>query len=680
MVEAAVAAALAGRDPVSKGGGSKGRDPPASLRDVTRASVGRRLGWTWTECERVITEIRVAAARQAADLARVRHAFGRHPAGRVEPWEFELVDDRFPACKQEQCGLEELHENRKVRTKHLYAYIELAMQELASMQRALAGVPGITQPSFDEEWAAAAATSRKRRAVRQPRESDGEDSEGEEKKRAAVKARFGSLRTATDEELRRALDGSLAVKDIMRPPGETAAPARPILPAGGALRGMDIRVSRPGGDYEEEGEVEAGLEEGANAGGEGQALPDLRRGRGGAGGGKGRDAVKTDGEIVAEPEAEHAEDVTMASDDREPEPAGETREMQVEDAEPWRKLESLLGLLAFCAHVVWGLSLYTRQRFALVAATSGRSRVAVSTGVMQDLKVVERVIRLYNGRKVVLHMEDVHEDAFATDASLRKGMGGHCQPDYFLVSWEDSAEMPQRDFYPFTSKAKSHINYLELFADGAYAESTLRSYDTGVKAFLTFCVRFACLGTLEPLLPGSDATLARFIAFSAWFVQPGTIKSYLAGVRPLHLQQGVEWAPVAHRFWEAAALQGVRRTWDQPARPVMPITLRDLARMAEFADMETITGLALWAAILVGFYGLFRKDNLTVGKSQAWNARGALVREDVLSAEAGDSVEGRGKRGALVPISHAVLVAGLKKLAEQVGLDPARLGGSVSEE
>ncbi|KAK3264284.1 hypothetical protein CYMTET_26967 [Cymbomonas tetramitiformis] len=38
--------------------------------------------------------------------------------------------------------------------------------------------------------------------------------------------------------------------------------------------------------------------------------------------------------------------------------------------------------------------------------------------------------------------------------------------------------------------------------------------------------------------------------------------------------------------------------------------------------MESITGLALWAAILVGFYGLFRKDNLTVGKSQAWNARG----------------------------------------------------------
>ncbi|KAK3267051.1 hypothetical protein CYMTET_24367 [Cymbomonas tetramitiformis] len=251
MVEAAVAAALARHDPSSKGGSGKGRDPPTSLRDVSRASVGKHLGWTWSECERVITEIRVAAARQAADLARVKHGFGRHPAGRVEPWEFDVVDERFPACKQEQCGLEELHADRRVRVKHLYAYIELALQELVKMQRALAGVAGIVQPLLDEEWAAAAAASRKRRAAQQPSGSDGEDSEGEEKKRAAAKSRFGSLRTATDEELRRALDGSLAVKDITRPPAEIAAPARPILPAGGALKGMDIRVSRPGGDYEE---------------------------------------------------------------------------------------------------------------------------------------------------------------------------------------------------------------------------------------------------------------------------------------------------------------------------------------------------------------------------------------------------------------------------------------------
>ncbi|KAK3274150.1 hypothetical protein CYMTET_17655 [Cymbomonas tetramitiformis] len=456
MVDAAVAAALARRDPIGKGGGSTGRDPPVSLRDVARASAGRRRGWSWTECERVITEIRVAAARQAAELARVKHDFGRHPARRVEPWEFELLDNRFPACRQEQCGLKELPESRKVRTKHLHAYIDLALRELADMQRALAGVPGIEQPAFDEEWAAAAAANRKRRAVRQPSGSDGEDSESEERKRAAAKARFGSLRMATDEELRRALDGSLAVKDITRPPGELVVPARPFLPAGGALKGMDIRVSRPGGDFEEGGaewrldakrglvleakakhcrsfeewdeaftvlvckapeeardlllqfkrwmrlmsidyawdhlrkfydhlcvrmEKEAsttfelvsytahwemykrdkGIKEkgyggggggGGGSGGTGGAgsrspkkprvpepeqpdagvvkpdKPGKRRGGGGAQG-------ASEGEIVVEPEEEREDGAAMASGDQEPELAGEAREMQVEDAEPW---------------------------------------------------------------------------------------------------------------------------------------------------------------------------------------------------------------------------------------------------------------------------------------------------------------------------------------------------------
>eukprot|EP00854_Cymbomonas_tetramitiformis_P025132 gene25132-biopygen25988 len=550
MVDAAVAAALAGRDPIGKGGGSTGRDPPVSLRDVARASVGRRRGWSLTEFERVITEIK--------------------------PWEFELLDDGFAACRQEQCGLEELPKSRKVRTKHLHAYIDLALRELADMQRALAG-------------------------------------QREERKRAAAKARFGSLRTATDEELRRALDESLAVKDITRPPealkdwpdvaflvrgaacgvgfpfagkepdepyivenyvGDEHAEAmtaelakemaagrifdvRDWLPRGVSALGMVERLRkgklkyRPVWDYSRPSFVgvndwinlqkdeftsvkdayallrpgmymeKVDLEEAY------RSLPvalqywaaqcfqwrgvrymDTRS----PFGNRALPGIFTrytraivawmhaqgvpcvgyldDFFMVARTAAEAQEMmdlliefVTMSGfkvnrakcegparrmeflgvllcidgvrctasidEERVQQVTSRLREMRAEAATGpvrRRKLESLLGLLAFCAQVVWGQSLYTRQGFALVAATVGRSRMVVSTGVAQDLKVVERVIRLYNGRKVVLHKEDVHEDAFATDASLRKGMGGHCQPDYFLVSWEDLAEMPQRDF------------------------------------------------------------------------------------------------------------------------------------------------------------------------------------------------------------------------------------------
>eukprot|EP00854_Cymbomonas_tetramitiformis_P034133 gene34133-biopygen15740 len=535
-----------------------------------------------------------------------------------------------------------------------------------------------------------------------------------------------------------------------------------------------------------------------------------------------------------------------------------------------KRVESLLGLLAFGGQVVWGLSLYTRQAFSLLAATVGRTRITLSKGVLLDLKTLKTVIRLYNGRRVVLHREEVYEDAFATDSSLRKGMAGYYGEDYFLMSWGDLAEMPQPEWYPFRCRASSHINYLELFAvwwahrlsgwtlvvridnqcaiaqvekfwgpmeylpllrkifylcakhdirlrpnpvlfseidedfgpfeldacvaksranafcsrswsakedarvrrfdglnawanlpfsvmleilvckhrrpmgtvacflvpvwegdeayesvsalpgvfrpvrrhragtmlfsalaldgkgrtewedlleelavaveryqDAMYAEHTLRSYDTGIKAFVTFCVKFACLGCLEPLLPASDATLARFIAFSSWFVQPSTIKNYLAG--------------------------GVRRTWERPSKPVMPITFRDLHEMADVAELLTISGAALWVAVLTGFFGLFRKDNLAQGKVQAFNAMGTPVREDVLFAVDGKVVwirvrhakriqymlatadmpdeaplfqaEKGGKRGGLVPMTHSVLVAGIKKLAAKIGRDPAKFAG-----
>ncbi|KAK3285319.1 hypothetical protein CYMTET_7070 [Cymbomonas tetramitiformis] len=261
---------------------------------------------------------------------------------------------------EEQCGLEELPESRKVRTKHLHAYIDLALRELVDMQRALARVPGIEQPAFDEERAAAAATSRKRRAVRQPSGSDGEDSESEERKQAAAKVHFGSLRTATDEELRRALDGSLAVKDITRSP---------------------------------------------------------------------------DGVIVAEPEEVHVEDVTMASDDLEPEPAA-------------------------------GAPLPA----APVAAPAVPPAVPpAGTGVGFPFAGEEPdepyIVENYVG--------DEHEEAMTAELAKEMAAG---------------RIFDARDWLPREELREELAVAVERYQDGAYAESTQRSYDKGVKAFLTFCV------------------------------------------------------------------------------------------------------------------------------------------------------------------------------------------------
>ncbi|KAK3241439.1 hypothetical protein CYMTET_48790 [Cymbomonas tetramitiformis] len=74
----------------------------------------------------------------------------------------------------------------------------------------------------------------------------------------------------------------------------------------------------------------------------------------------------------------------------------------------------------------------------------------------------------------------------------------------------------------------------------------------------------------------------------------------------------------------AATLQGVKRCWEKPPKPVMPVTLADLEKMALLISVHDLKQEALWAAILVSFFGLFRKDNLTTGKADAWHTQGGL--------------------------------------------------------
>ena len=146
--------------------------------------------------------------------------------------------------------------------------------------------------------------------------------------------------------------------------------------------------------------------------------------------------------------------------------AGELRAQAARGMVARRRLESLLGLLAFCSHVVWGLSLYTRRGFSFLTATSGRRMVRLPRPVLDDLSVLEQVVRRYNGRKVQLERQVVDQRHFATDASGTLGFGGVWERLFFMLSWDDLARLPQRPWFPRRSDCRSSwsINYMELFA------------------------------------------------------------------------------------------------------------------------------------------------------------------------------------------------------------------------
>ncbi|KAK3247074.1 hypothetical protein CYMTET_43417 [Cymbomonas tetramitiformis] len=131
---------------------------------------------------------------------------------------------------------------------------------------------------------------------------------------------------------------------------------------------------------------------------------------------------------------------------------------------PRTLMEGLLGLLAFCGQVVYGLSLYTRYAHALLAQARGRY-LRLTDKVVQDLKVIVTVIRLYNGRKVRLDRVEIKWEWFSSDASTGKGMGAVLDRRWFAVTWAWLICQPQEPYFPFRpdSPESYDIGYLELF-------------------------------------------------------------------------------------------------------------------------------------------------------------------------------------------------------------------------
>ncbi|KAK3258627.1 hypothetical protein CYMTET_32336 [Cymbomonas tetramitiformis] len=80
----------------------------------------------------------------------------------------------------------------------------------------------------------------------------------------------------------------------------------------------------------------------------------------------------------------------------------------------------------------------------------------------------------------------------------------------------------------------------------------------------------------------------------------------------------------------------------------MLVKRQNLRAAGDEAERASVSGTALWATVLVGFFRLFRKENLTTGKVRAFNAW--LVRDDNLTTGKAHGGDGQSaKRCAGVP-------------------------------
>ena len=71
--------------------------------------------------------------------------------------------------------------------------------------------------------------------------------------------------------------------------------------------------------------------------------------------------------------------------------------------------------------------------------------------------------------------------------------------------------------------------------DMSLAENAKKAYLAGEKQYIKCCQSFQ----VDQVVPTNESTLCYFVVFVARTVKHSTIKSYLAGVKHLHLKYGV---------------------------------------------------------------------------------------------------------------------------------------------
>lgn len=258
----------------------------------------------------------------------------------------------------------------------------------------------------------------------------------------------------------------------------------------------------------------------------------------------------------------------------------------------------------------------------------------------------------------------------------------------------------------------------------AYAQSTSKK----VRAAVLYYVRFCCLhGFQNQLLAGDELTFMRYVAWLSLSCKHDTISGYLHGLRVWYQQLGLGH-PFQNMHYLALLRRGIRRRTGGSVRKKRPITPAMLLRWANMllrSSAEDPARVAVFACMLVAFFGFFRKSTVAVATASLSDPGCHLRRQDVTvdrrryclvirvpRSETNQYGERRDvvciagvrgspidpvwwwermvrlspapqeaaafcymHRGQLAPVTHRLLVDTTKAYAKSIGADPAEVSG-----
>ena len=168
---------------------------------------------------------------------------------------------------------------------------------------------------------------------------------------------------------------------------------------------------------------------------------------------------------------------------------------------------------------------------------------------------------------------------------------------------------------------------IQIYFMMGLAESTHKLYATGVHRFTRVCTAAGLT-----VVPASEGALCHFAATLA---EEGLcIKSYMAGVRHLHISEGYG-DPFTHDLHRLHyVLRGIKRAegiagmakWER--RPITPDLLRKNKSVWD-PKAEEANVVMLWAACCLAYFGFMQIGDLTVSSDDAYDSASHLSWGDI---------------------------------------------------
>ena len=153
---------------------------------------------------------------------------------------------------------------------------------------------------------------------------------------------------------------------------------------------------------------------------------------------------------------------------------------------------------------------------------------------------------------------------------------------------------------------------VQRYFEQGLAASTRKTYQAGVNKFTAFCAMY---NIINPL-PVSQSVLCLFISHLANLgLSYGTIKTYLAAIRHLHISKDLPEPRSSPMPKLALVERGIRRAKlaEHAGRVRLPITPSILQQIKALWSKQAndFDIVMLWAACCTAFFGFFRMGEIT---------------------------------------------------------------------